>query len=130
MQKEGLNFGGEQSGHVILSDYAKTGDGLAAALQVVALILKQKRTASETLNLFTPYPQILTNLKIKNKIPLEQIDGYKSMLKELEKLGLRSLIRYSGTENLLRILLEGKDAKLVSKKIKDVEKFFDEKLNG
>ena len=130
MQKEGLNFGGEQSGHIILSDYAKTGDGLAAALQVVALILKQKRKASEVLNLFTPYPQILANLKIKNKIPLEQIDGFKSMLKELEKLGLRTLIRYSGTENLLRILLEGKDAKLVSKKIKDVENFFDEKLNG
>jgi len=130
MQREGLNFGGEQSGHIILSDYAKTGDGLAAALQVVSIILEKQKKASEALNPFDLYPQILTNLKIKNKIPLEEIEGYKALVKELKNQGLRPLIRYSGTENLLRILLEGKDAKLVSKKIKELEKFFDKKLNG
>ena len=130
MQKEGLNFGGEQSGHIILSDYAKTGDGLAAALQVVAFVLKHGKKASEVLNLFEPYPQILSNLKIKNKIPLEKIDGYKKLLKELKQEGLRPLIRYSGTENLLRVLLEGKDENLVAKKIKELEKFFNDKLNG
>jgi len=129
MQSEGLNFGGEQSGHIILSDYAKTGDGLAAALQVVSIILKYEKKASEVLNPFELYPQILTNLKITKKIPLDEIDGYKDMIKELKKQGLRPLVRYSGTENLLRILLEGKNAKLVSKKIKELESFFDKKLN-
>jgi len=130
MQREGLNFGGEQSGHIILSDYAKTGDGLAASLQVVSMILKQNKKASEVLNPFDLYPQILVNMSIKNKIPLDKIDGYKALEKDLKKLGLRPLIRYSGTENLLRILLEGKDAKLVSQKVKEIEKFFDKKLNG
>ena len=130
MQKEGLNFGGEQSGHIILSDYAKTGDGLAAALQVIAYLLKSGKKASEALNPFELYPQVLKNLKIKNKIPLEDIEGYHQIIKGLKAEGLRPLIRYSGTENLLRILLEGKDDKLVAKRIKDLEKFFDEKLNG
>ena len=130
MQREGLNFGGEQSGHIILSDYAKTGDGLAAALQVVSIMLKKKAKASEALNPFELYPQLLTNLKISKKIPLDEIDGYNALVKDLKSLGLRPLIRYSGTENLLRILLEGKDARLVSEKIKELEKFFDKKLNG
>jgi phosphoglucosamine mutase len=130
MQREGLNFGGEQSGHIILSDYAKTGDGLAAALQVVSIILKDREKASKTLNPFELYPQILVNMSIKKKIPLHKIDGFKELVKKLQKQNLRPLIRYSGTENLLRILLEGKDAKLVAEKIKDIEKFFDKKLNG
>jgi len=130
MQKEGLNFGGEQSGHIILSDYAKTGDGLAAALQVVAYILKSNKKASEALNPFDLYPQILKNVKIKKKKPLEDIEGYNQIIKGLKSEGLRPLIRYSGTENLLRILIEGKDASLVSKRIKELEKFFNEKLNG
>ena len=130
MQREGLSFGGEQSGHIILSDYAKTGDGLAASLQVVSILLESGKKASQALNPFELYPQILINMNIKNKIPLEQIDGYKELVKELNDLGVRTLIRYSGTENLLRILLEGKDTELVSKKIKEVKKFFDKKLNG
>ena len=130
MQKEGLNFGGEQSGHIILSDYAKTGDGLAAALQVISYILAKGKKASKALNLFEPYPQVLKNLKIKNKKPLDKINGYNEVINSLKSEGLRPLIRYSGTENLLRILLEGKDSKLVNKRIKELEKFFSEKLNG
>ena len=130
MQREGLNFGGEQSGHIILSDYAKTGDGLAAALQVISFILGRGQKASEALNLFKPYPQVLKNLKIKNKKPLDKISGYEEIVKSLKAEGLRPLIRYSGTENLLRILLEGKDAKLVNKRVNELEKFFNEKLNG
>ena len=129
MQKEGLNFGGEQSGHIILSDFAKTGDGLAAAIQVVSFLLKHNKKASEALNLFELYPQEQLNLKIKNKIPLDQIDGYEELLKNIQKSGLRAVIRYSGTENLLRILLEGRDEKEIHKKMKEIEKFFEEKLN-
>ncbi len=130
MQKEGLNFGGEQSGHVILSDYAKTGDALAAALQVVALILKKGTKASEVLNPFELYPQILENIKIKKKIPLEKIEGFDEIVKKLETEHIRSLIRYSGTENLLRLLLEGEDKILVHKRMQELLDFFTKKLNG
>ncbi|HIP59808.1 MAG TPA: phosphoglucosamine mutase [Campylobacterales bacterium] len=130
MQKEGLNFGGEQSGHVILRDYAKTGDALAAALQVVAFLLKSNKKASELLNPFELYPQLLRNIKIKKKIPLDKIEGFDEMLKSLEAEHIRPLIRYSGTENLLRLLLEGKDGPLVNKRMDELLEFFTKKLNG
>ena len=130
MQKEGLNLGGEQSGHIILSDYAKTGDALAAALQVVAYILRQKKKASEVLNPFELYPQLLENIKIKKKIPLDEIKGYDKLIKSLEDEGFRPLIRYSGTENLLRVLLEGKDSKEVHDKMEELLEFFTKRLNG
>jgi phosphoglucosamine mutase len=130
MQKEGLIFGGEQSGHVILRDYAKTGDALAAALQVVAFILKKGTKASEVLNPFELYPQLLRNIKIKKKIPLEDIEGFDKILKDLEAEHIRPLIRYSGTENLLRLLLEGKDSALVNQRMEEILEFFTKKLNG
>ena len=130
MQKEGLNFGGEQSGHIILSDFAKTGDALAAALQVSAYILAKKKRASQVLNPFELYPQILKNIKIKKKIPLEEIKGYPELIASLEKEHIRPLIRYSGTENLLRVLLEGKDEALVEKRMEEVLEFFSKALNG
>ncbi len=130
MQKEGLNLGGEQSGHIILSDYAKTGDALAAALQVVAYILRKKASASQVLNPFELYPQMLENIKIKKKIPLDEIEGYSELAQEIENQGFRSLIRYSGTENLLRILLEGKESKAVHDKMEELLEFFTKRLNG
>jgi len=130
MQKEGLNFGGEQSGHIILSDFAKTGDALAAALQVSAYVISKKKRASQVLNPFELYPQLLRNIKIKKKIPLEEIKGYKEFIASLEKENIRPLIRYSGTENLLRILLEGKDESLVEKRMEEALEFFGKALNG
>ncbi len=130
MQKEGLNFGGEQSGHIILSEYAKTGDGLAAALQVISYMLIKNKKASEVLNPFQLYPQILKNIKIKRKIPLHEIQGYNELIENLKKEHIRSLIRYSGTENLLRILLEGKDFSIIKTKMDEILDFFSEKLNA
>lgn len=130
MQKEGLNFGGEQSGHIILSDYAKTGDALAAALQVIAYMLMNGKKASEVLNPFDLYPQILKNIKTNEKIPLDKIEGYAELIKGLDKENIRSLIRYSGTENLLRILLEGKESKKLQKKMQETVNFLSSKLNG
>ncbi len=129
MQKEGLNFGGEQSGHVILSEYAKTGDGLAAALQVMSYMLIKGKKASEVLNPFDLYPQILKNVKINKKIPLHDIKGYNELIKDLKKAHIRPLIRYSGTENLLRILLEGRDIMLIKAKMDEILDFFSKKLN-
>ncbi len=130
MQKEGINFGGEQSGHIIFSDFAKTGDALVSALQVSAMILENNIKASKALNPFDLYPQILYNLKISKKIPLEKIEGYKDFVNNLEKEGIRTLIRYSGTENLLRILLEGKNDKTLQKRVKEAVEFFKSRLNA
>jgi phosphoglucosamine mutase len=114
MKKNGVNFGGEQSGHIIFSDAAKTGDGLASALQVLALIIKSKKKASVALNPFTLYPQILENLKVSEKIPLKDIKGLDEILKPIREKGIRDLIRYSGTENKIRLFLKVKIKKMLN----------------
>ena len=124
MKDEDINFGGEQSGHIIFSDAAKTGDGLASALQVLALVLKSGKKASEVLNPFELYPQILHNMKINEKIPLEEIEGLENLLKPLREKGMRDLIRYSGTENKIRLLLEGKNKKDVDDGMETLISFF------
>lgn len=130
MKKEGINFGGEQSGHVIMHDFAKTGDGLVSALQVLVLLIAKKEKASEVLRPFKLYPQKLVNLHVKNKIPLESIAGLDEQLKSLEKDDIRHLVRYSGTENKLRILLEGKDAKVMNSCMDKMSEFFTKALNA
>ncbi|WP_104748761.1 phosphoglucosamine mutase [Helicobacter cetorum] len=125
MHQNKANFGGEQSGHIIFSDYAKTGDGLVCALQVSALVLESKKPSSIALNPFELYPQSLVNLSIQKKPPLESLKGYSTLIKELDKLQMRHLIRYSGTENKLRILLEGKDEKLLESKMQELKEFFE-----
>ncbi|WP_285818520.1 phosphoglucosamine mutase [Helicobacter bilis] len=115
MLKCGFNFGGEQSGHIIFSDFAKTGDGLVSALQVAALVLESNKTSKDALNPFALAPQKQSNLQIKQKLPLDSIQGLNEILKEIESHKIRHLVRYSGTENKIRILLEGNDeAKLES----------------
>ena len=128
MKEHGINFGGEQSGHIIFSDVAKTGDGLASALQVLALVLRTGKKASEVLNPFELYPQILTNLKVTEKIPLDKIKGLEDVLKPIREKGIRDLIRYSGTENKIRLLLEGKNKKDVEKSMDELVKFIKKAL--
>ncbi|MBE3610242.1 phosphoglucosamine mutase [Campylobacter californiensis] len=130
MKKHGINFGGEQSGHVIFNDFAKTGDGLVTSMQIVAMILKKGKKVSEIFSAIKPYPQILLNLKISEKKPLDKIDGLKELEASLKKDGIRALFRYSGTENLIRLLLEGKNQALVEKRMAEVEKFFIKALNA
>jgi phosphoglucosamine mutase len=130
MRKQGINFGGEQSGHIIMHDYAKTGDGLVSALQVLALLITSNEKASKVLRPFELYPQKLVNIKVKIKKPLEKITGLPKELEAIEALHIRHLIRYSGTENKLRILLEGKDAKAMEKQMRHLVHFFEGQLNG
>ena len=129
MHELGANFGGEQSGHVIFGDYAKTGDGIASALQFAACMLDMKKKASEFSGMIKPYPQILKNLKISDKKPLEKLKGLKELETSLKADKIRSLFRYSGTENVIRLLLEGKNEKLLQKRMDEVEKFFTKALN-
>ncbi|MFV0480391.1 MAG: phosphoglucosamine mutase [Campylobacteraceae bacterium] len=129
LKKHGSNFGGEQSGHIIFSDFAKTGDALVAALQVMAYLLTSKGETSKKLNPFDLYPQSLVNINIDKKLPLNEIEGYEKLCIELKNEGLRPLIRYSGTENLLRILLEANDENLLHVKMDKVVAFFKKALN-
>lgn len=110
MRDRGLNLGGEQSGHVILSDYATTGDGLLTALQVLAVLSMKEKPASQVLNLFTPFPQILKNVKLSPTL-LKEPDIEKTFDAARQKLGEkgRLVVRPSGTEPLIRIMAEGED---------------------
>jgi len=130
MKKEGINFGGEQSGHIIMSDFSKTGDGLVSALQTLALLIEKNEVASTALRPFKLYPQKLVNINISTKKPLKDIDGLKKMLENLDAKGIRHLIRYSGTENKLRVLLECKDAKEMNNEMDILVSFFKKALNG
>lgn len=129
MKKEKINFGGEQSGHVIMSDFAKTGDGLVTALQTMALLLRRKQKASEALRPFPLYPQKLVNVNVSVKKPLDEISGLQEKLGHLDSLGVRHLVRYSGTENKLRVLLEAQDAKQMELLMDDIVAFFQKELN-
>ncbi|KGI55612.1 phosphoglucosamine mutase, partial [Campylobacter sp. MIT 97-5078] len=124
------NFGGEQSGHIVFTDYAKTGDGLIAALQFSALMLSKDKKASAILNQIKPYPQKLVNLKISEKKDLSKLKGLKELEKSLQDKGLNSLFRYSGTENLIRLLIESKNASVLEKEMKNVVEFFKKALNA
>jgi len=111
MKQHGLNIGGEQSGHLILGDYSTTGDALIAALQVLAGVMESGKPASAALQMFAPVPQVLRNVKYTGASPLSRED-VKTKIAEIEKqLGRdgRIVVRASGTEPLIRIMIEGKD---------------------
>jgi len=115
MREDGYNVGGEQSGHLLLTDFATTGDGLIAALQVLADIIRQDKPASEVLDLFEPVPQILKNVRHNSQNPLE-LSSVQSAIKDAQSDmgdGGRILVRASGTEPLIRVMVEGDDAALV-----------------
>jgi phosphoglucosamine mutase len=117
MRQEGMNLGGEQSGHVILSDFATTGDGLLAALQVLAVIVEQGRTAREACRVFTPVPQLLKNVRYAGPSPL-RVKRVQHAIAECEAAlagSGRLLIRESGTEPLIRVMAEADDEALVSR---------------
>ncbi len=128
MQKHGLNFGGEQSGHIIFSDYAKTGDGLASALQALAYLVGSGKKASEAFDPFTPYPQLQENIRVSKKPPLASLEGYDTLIAEVEAAGMRHLFRYSGTEPKLRLLLEGKEEKKLEETMTKCRRFFERAL--
>ncbi len=122
MRAAGYNVGGEQSGHIILSDFTTTGDGLIAALQVLAVIAGGGKPASEVLNLFEPVPQLLQNVRYKNGQPLEE-DSVKKVIDDGKaRLGAsgRLVIRKSGTEPLIRVMAEGDDETMVKAVVGDI----------
>ncbi len=124
MRKNGCNFGGEQSGHIVISDYSTTGDGLVAALQVLAILCETKKPASELLQLFEPFPQILKNVKFDSGKgdPMQDKSLQDFIEEKSQELGNggRILVRKSGTESLIRVMAEGKNQKQIEKIVNEI----------
>jgi phosphoglucosamine mutase len=126
MLREDYNFGGEQSGHLIFRDFSSTGDGLVAALQILRIMKSQNARLSELKCCWTRYPQLVTNVRVREKTPFEQLDGVLALVGQAESAvkpdGGRVLLRYSGTEPKARLLMEGRDSAVLeqwSKRICD-----------
>ncbi|MGA2178450.1 MAG: phosphoglucosamine mutase [Verrucomicrobiota bacterium] len=119
MLRSGFNFGGEQSGHLIFRDSGTTGDGLVAALQILRIVKAKQTPLSKLAKCWTRFPQLITNVRVREKKPFEQLDGVAQLVgeaeAELKKQGGRLLLRYSGTEPKARLLLEGRDAATLKK---------------
>ena len=115
MRKHGYNVGGEQSGHIVLSDYATTGDGLVSALQILAVVVAADKPVSEVCRKFEPLPQVLLNVRYSDGKPLENSRVTKSIDDAKRRLGNsgRLVIRPSGTEPVIRVMAEGDDEKLI-----------------
>ncbi len=122
MRADGLNVGGEQSGHMILSDYATTGDGLLAALQVLAVLVEQRRPASEVCRVFQRWPQKLRSVRFTGESPLEAPDVQRAIAAAEARLAGqgRLLIRKSGTEPVIRVMAEAEDEALVEREVDDL----------
>ena len=114
MLREDYNLGGEQSGHLIFRDYGSTGDGLVAALQILRIMKSQNARLSQLKQCWTRYPQLVTNVRVREKRPFDQLDGVLDFMAQAETVlkaeGGRVMLRYSGTEPKARLLLEGRDA--------------------
>ncbi len=123
MREGGFNLGGEQSGHIIFLDHNTSGDGLITALQVLAYMQRKQSTLSELTTDFVRYPQVLVNVRIAEKRPIEDLPEFAQSVAKIEKaLGGRGrvLIRYSGTEPLVRIMVEGDDEKKIREYAQDL----------
>lgn len=133
MLKSGYNLGGEQSGHVILLDYNPTGDGILTSLMIIQAILESGKSASELSSKVRTYPQVLINAKVSNekKYGYEEDEEIKSAIAKLEEEfsgNGRVLIRPSGTEPLVRVMIEGEDQNYIEEKATEIAKLIEEKL--
>lgn len=134
MLKNGYNLGGEQSGHVILLDYNPTGDGILTSLMIIRALLESKKTASELCKIINMYPQVLVNAKVANekKFDFDKDPEIKSEIEKLEKEFAgngRVLIRTSGTEPLVRVMIEGENQEYIKQKAENLASLITKKLS-
>jgi len=118
MRKHGYSFGGEQSGHLIFMEHNTTGDGILAALQLLAVMIKKGKPLSELATVMESFPQVLKNVRTAEKINVDKIPGFNKRVADMEKsLGTdgRILVRPSGTEPVIRVMVEGKDARRIDR---------------
>ena len=134
MLKNGYNLGGEQSGHVILLDYNPTGDGILTSLMLIQILLEKNVLASELCDIIQIYPQVLINAKVNSEKKSQYLEDkeIQTKIKEIENEFAnegRVVIRPSGTEPLIRVMIEGKDKNYIAKKAEEIAKLIEEKLN-
>jgi phosphoglucosamine mutase len=124
MLRNGSNLGGEQSGHMIFRDHATTGDGLVAALQILRIMKSKREPLSRLAACWTRFPQLVTNVIVREKRPFEELDGLSVLLSkaeaDLKGQGGRLLLRYSGTEPKARLLVEGRDLATLQRWSRDI----------
>ncbi len=133
MLKGGYNLGGEQSGHMIFLDFNTTGDGMLSALQVLSIMRRHKKTLAELAQVMIPLPQVLVNVRVAGKQDIMNIPEAARLIKEIEhslKDEGRILIRYSGTEPLLRIMLEGQDKYQITGWAQEIAELVEKKIGG
>jgi len=131
MRAEGYNLGGEQSGHLIFSDHTTTGDGMIAALQVLAIMKRRGESLSELAEVMTPLPQELVNVDVTEKPPLDELETFQQQVDRVEsELGDRGrvLARYSGTESVARIMVEGPDPRTVGSHARELGAALDDEI--
>jgi phosphoglucosamine mutase len=127
----GLALGGEQSGHVIFPEYVSTGDGLATSLYVLRTMLRSGRELADLASDLTTYPQVLVNVRVKEKTDLAEVPPIAAVMADVDRKlagSGRLLVRYSGTEPLLRIMLEGKDQSEITRWAEDIAHVVRERL--
>lgn len=131
MARSGYNLGGEQSGHLIFLDYNTTGDGVLSALQVLAVMKRENKKLSELSSIMTPFPQVLLNVRVRHKRDPHRIPEVAALVKKIqEKLGDRGrvLVRPSGTENLIRVMVEGENEKEISAHAEEISECIRRKM--
>ena len=123
MRRGGYNFGGEQSGHLIFLDHMTTGDGTIAALRVLEVMMREGRRLSELAQVMTRTPQVLVNVKVEKKKPLQELTSVARIISAVEsELGDdgRVLVRYSGTEAKARVMIEGPDQSMIRARAEEI----------
>jgi phosphoglucosamine mutase len=133
MLKHDVNLGGEQSGHMIFLDHNTTGDGLVSALQVLRIMIETESKLSDLASIFKRYPQAMVNVRVNQKPPLEDMEEVTKAIKEAEavlKDSGRVLVRYSGTENICRVMVEGPKQKQVNQIAKSIAAVIEKSLGA
>ncbi|WP_347357196.1 phosphoglucosamine mutase [Bdellovibrio sp.] len=132
MRKNGYNLGGEQSGHIIFLDHTTTGDGCIAALSVLAVMKQTGKKMSDLNHVFEDVPQILINCRVKRRAELHELAGYNDMIHAVEKKlagNGRVFVRFSGTEPVIRVLVEGSDKTQITQFAEEIASFLEKELS-
>jgi len=133
MARGGYNLGGEQSGHLIFLDYNTTGDGVLSALQVLAVMKREGKKLSELAKIMNPFPQVLLNVRVRQKKEVDQIPEAVSLMEKIQKKLAdrgRILVRPSGTESLIRVMVEGENEKEISAYAKEIAECIRKRMEG
>ena len=134
MLRCGFNLGGEQSGHMIFRDYSTTGDGLVCALQILRVMKAKDKPLSRLARCWTRYPQLTANIRVREKVPFDQLDGVLQLVSqaeaEVKPSGGRVLLRYSGTEPKARLLVEGRDPEVLEKWTQEIAEAIRKQVGG